>query len=429
MLGDGPDAVGVGHRRAAVLLDDQGHGVGRYQCRLWGDPGKPVGSRRLVGTAKRERQKAGRQARLEAARGRASAAKRKRTCHPGRDPRSSLHRRGFRHQPARRARTTTTTVCRLAPPSQPAPTRPEPVRLQPAAPTARWPVRARPRRPPRRPSRRSPGNAITGDTPCPPADGSAERTTSFEKPPPMCIDPAKTYTAAVETNKGNFTIELDPKAAPKTVNNFVVLSLVPLLRRHHVPPDHHGLRHPVRRPEGRRHRRPRLRVRRRAARGGRVQARLTRDGELRAPNTNGSQFFIITGSQGTQLPPQYSLFGQVTDGPRHHDQHHRGHSRCPARTARRLSPCRSRRYDHRVASTGAARNRLRAGRRTAAPHELREAVEADLVAVEHDLHLAEAGGAPRAIATTDGRGLLVDRDDREQPPASSKVRRERSWLH
>ena len=31
-------------------------------------------------------------------------------------------------------------------------------------------------------------------------------------------------------------------------------------------------------------------------------------------NTNGSQFFIITGDQGTQLPPNYSLFGQVTDG-------------------------------------------------------------------------------------------------------------------
>ncbi|MGA0068988.1 MAG: peptidylprolyl isomerase, partial [Miltoncostaeaceae bacterium] len=32
------------------------------------------------------------------------------------------------------------------------------------------------------------------------------------------------------------------------------------------------------------------------------------------PNTNGSQFFIITGQQGVQLPPNYSLFGQVTSG-------------------------------------------------------------------------------------------------------------------
>jgi cyclophilin family peptidyl-prolyl cis-trans isomerase len=32
------------------------------------------------------------------------------------------------------------------------------------------------------------------------------------------------------------------------------------------------------------------------------------------PDTNGSQFFIITGDQGAQLPPSYSLFGQVSAG-------------------------------------------------------------------------------------------------------------------
>ena len=32
------------------------------------------------------------------------------------------------------------------------------------------------------------------------------------------------------------------------------------------------------------------------------------------PNTNGSQFFIISGPNGEQLPPQYSLFGRLKDG-------------------------------------------------------------------------------------------------------------------
>jgi len=32
------------------------------------------------------------------------------------------------------------------------------------------------------------------------------------------------------------------------------------------------------------------------------------------PNTNGSQFFIVTGKAGTKLPPAYSLFGQVVKG-------------------------------------------------------------------------------------------------------------------
>ena len=33
-----------------------------------------------------------------------------------------------------------------------------------------------------------------------------------------------------------------------------------------------------------------------------------------ALNTNGSQWFIITGETGVNLPPNYTLFGQVTEG-------------------------------------------------------------------------------------------------------------------
>lgn len=47
-----------------------------------------------------------------------------------------------------------------------------------------------------------------------------ERTT----PPPMTIDPAKAYKATVHTSRGDFTIELDAKAAPVTVNNFISLA-------------------------------------------------------------------------------------------------------------------------------------------------------------------------------------------------------------
>jgi cyclophilin family peptidyl-prolyl cis-trans isomerase len=32
------------------------------------------------------------------------------------------------------------------------------------------------------------------------------------------------------------------------------------------------------------------------------------------PNTNGSQFFIVTGDQGVQLPASYTLFGKVKEG-------------------------------------------------------------------------------------------------------------------
>ena len=32
------------------------------------------------------------------------------------------------------------------------------------------------------------------------------------------------------------------------------------------------------------------------------------------PDTNGSQFFIVSGPSGVRLPPQYSLFGKVVKG-------------------------------------------------------------------------------------------------------------------
>ncbi len=69
-----------------------------------------------------------------------------------------------------------------------------------------------------------PGASVTGATPCPAADGSAERTTSFEDAPPMCIDPAKSYTATLTTTEGDIVIALDSTNAPITVNNFVVLA-------------------------------------------------------------------------------------------------------------------------------------------------------------------------------------------------------------
>jgi cyclophilin family peptidyl-prolyl cis-trans isomerase len=69
-----------------------------------------------------------------------------------------------------------------------------------------------------------PGASIAGPTPCPAADGSSPRTTSFAEPPPTCIDPAKTYTATFDTTAGTITVELDAARMPSTTNNFVVLA-------------------------------------------------------------------------------------------------------------------------------------------------------------------------------------------------------------
>lgn len=67
------------------------------------------------------------------------------------------------------------------------------------------------------------GRTITGDTPCPKPTGE-ERASMFEKPPPLCIDPAKAYRAVFATSAGTVTVALDTRRTPMTVNNFVVLA-------------------------------------------------------------------------------------------------------------------------------------------------------------------------------------------------------------
>jgi cyclophilin family peptidyl-prolyl cis-trans isomerase len=70
----------------------------------------------------------------------------------------------------------------------------------------------------------APGATIDGETPCPADDGSAERTTTFAQAPPMCIDPEGTYTATFTTTAGDVQVELDTVTTPIAANNFVVLS-------------------------------------------------------------------------------------------------------------------------------------------------------------------------------------------------------------
>ncbi|MFX4286492.1 peptidylprolyl isomerase [Janibacter sp. G349] len=155
--------------------------------------------------------------------------------------------------------------------------------------------------------------AVSGETECPPEGGAEVRATSFEQAPPMCIDEAKTYTATMTTDAGEVTIELDAKQAPKTVNNFVVLARYKYydgLTFHRVIKDFMAQGGD---PSGDGSGGP----------GYEFDDELPQQGDYEigsvamanaGANTNGSQFFIITGDAGVQLPPSYSLFGKVTKG-------------------------------------------------------------------------------------------------------------------
>lgn len=157
------------------------------------------------------------------------------------------------------------------------------------------------------------GATLSGTTKCPPAKGAEERVVEFEQAPPMCIDEAKTYTATMATDAGEIEIELDAKAAPATVNNFVVLARYKFydgLTFHRVI---EGFMAQGGDPAGDGSGGP----------GYEVEDELPKQGEYEVgsvamansgPDTNGSQFFIVTGENGVQLPPDYSLFGAVTQG-------------------------------------------------------------------------------------------------------------------
>ena len=47
----------------------------------------------------------------------------------------------------------------------------------------------------------------------------------WSSPPPMTIDQDKEYMATIRTNFGDIVVQLSPKDAPLTVNNFVFLAL------------------------------------------------------------------------------------------------------------------------------------------------------------------------------------------------------------
>ncbi|MFM8303750.1 MAG: peptidylprolyl isomerase, partial [Actinomycetota bacterium] len=134
-------------------------------------------------------------------------------------------------------------------------------------------------------------------------------------PPSNTIDPAKTYTATIETTQGKIVIALDAANAPNSVNNFVYLArqgfydglLINRAAKNFViqtgGPDNTTAGGP----------------------GYSIQAELPKAAYAvgsvawaKAGNepagTAGSQFFIGTGSNVTSLPKDYGYIGKVTEG-------------------------------------------------------------------------------------------------------------------
>jgi cyclophilin family peptidyl-prolyl cis-trans isomerase len=133
---------------------------------------------------------------------------------------------------------------------------------------------------------------------------------SYAAAPAMTIDPARRYSATIDTSAGTMTAELFASEAPNTVNNFVFLARDGFYSGvifHRVisgfmiqggdptgtgtgGPGYKFRDEPVSRPY---------------QRGILAMANA-------GPNTNGSQFFIMHADY--RLPPSYTIFGRLTGG-------------------------------------------------------------------------------------------------------------------
>jgi cyclophilin family peptidyl-prolyl cis-trans isomerase len=145
-----------------------------------------------------------------------------------------------------------------------------------------------------------------------PAAASVKKP-EFKKAPPITIKPKKTYTATMETSCGTIKLLLDPTDASIAVNSFVFLAnqhFFDGLTFHRIVPEFviQGGD-----PTGRGSGGPGYQFK------DELKAKLPYDVGVLAmansgPNTNGSQFFIVTGPQAQSLPKKYTVFGRVLTG-------------------------------------------------------------------------------------------------------------------
>lgn len=130
--------------------------------------------------------------------------------------------------------------------------------------------------------------------------------------PEQVIDADTIYTVTIATDKGDIVADLDPRIAPKTVNNFVALARQGFydgLTFHRVEP---GFVIQGGCPNGTGTGGPGYKFADEPVQGDYVAGALAMANA--GPDTNGSQFFVCLEDLSGRLPKQYNLFGQVTSG-------------------------------------------------------------------------------------------------------------------
>jgi cyclophilin family peptidyl-prolyl cis-trans isomerase len=132
----------------------------------------------------------------------------------------------------------------------------------------------------------------------------------YKQAPDRVIDPAKSYTATIETTAGTLTAELFADDAPNTVNNFVFLARDGYYEDvifHRVI---QGFMIQGGDPTGTGRGGPGYKFKDEPVKRGYLRGTLAMANA--GPNTNGSQFFIMHADY--PLPPIYTIFGKLTSG-------------------------------------------------------------------------------------------------------------------
>ncbi len=135
---------------------------------------------------------------------------------------------------------------------------------------------------------------------------------TYKQAPVMVINTQKIYCAGINTNRGLIVLELDPKLAPNTVNNFAFLAQQHFydgLTFHRVVPN---FIIQTGDPKGTGAGGPGYKFNDEPVKGNYTAGALAMANS--GPNTNGSQFFICTSDDSKTLKKLYNLFGHVVQG-------------------------------------------------------------------------------------------------------------------
>jgi peptidyl-prolyl cis-trans isomerase B (cyclophilin B) len=131
-------------------------------------------------------------------------------------------------------------------------------------------------------------------------------------PPAMQIDESTIYRVTITTERGDIVMDLDPRLAPRSVNNFISLArdgYYDGLTFHRVEP---GFVIQGGCPEGTGRGGPGYRFEDEPVAGEYTPGAVAMANA--GPDTNGSQFFICLDDLAGKLPKQYNLFGHVVKG-------------------------------------------------------------------------------------------------------------------